>query len=92
MADIEVVIYVLTVISIEILIKMSNKTFKKLSVIKLSTNFAEATKEVEVPLIPPNDNQVLLKNIYVGVNASDINITAGRFTDGNLPFDIELEE
>lgn len=71
---------------------MSNKTFKKVSVVKLSTNFAEATKVVEVPLIPPNDNQVLLKNLYAGVNATDINISAGRyFTDGKLPFDIGLE-
>ncbi len=71
---------------------MSNKTFKKVSVIKLSANFASATKIVKVPLISPNDNQVLLKNIYAGVNASDINITAGRyFTDGKLPFDIGLE-
>jgi len=71
---------------------MSNKTFKKVSVIKLSTNFGEATKVVEVKLIPPEDNQVLLKVIYAGVNATDINITAGRyFTDGKLPFDIGLE-
>lgn len=71
---------------------MSNKTFKKVSVVKLSANFAEATKVVEVPLIPPNDNQVLVKNLYAGVNATDINISAGRyFTDGKLPFDIGLE-
>ncbi len=71
---------------------MSNKTFKKVSVVKLSANFAEATKVVEVPLIPPNDNQVLLKNLYAGVNATDINISAGRyFTDGKIPFDVGLE-
>jgi len=71
---------------------MSTKTFKKLSVVKLSANFAEATKVVEVPLTPPKDDEVLFKNIYAGVNATDINITAGRyFTDGKLPFDIGLE-
>ncbi len=71
---------------------MSNKTFKKLSVIKLSRNFGEATKVVEVPLNPPDDNQVLLKNIYAGVNAPDILVTAGsHFTDGKIPFDVGLE-
>lgn len=74
---------------------MASKTFKKLSVVKLTNNFAEATKVVEVPLTPPDANQVLVKNIYAGVNATDINITAGRygryFTDGKLPFDIGFE-
>jgi hypothetical protein len=70
----------------------ASKTFKKLSVVKLTNNFAEATKVVEVALTPPDANQVLVKNIYAGVNATDINITAGRlFTDGKLPFDIGFE-
>ncbi len=72
--------------------RMWNQTYKKLSVIKLSTDFAEATKIFKVPLIAPNDNQVLVKNLYAGVNASDINISAGRyFTDGKIPFDIGFE-
>jgi len=71
---------------------MSSRTFKKLSVVKLSSSFAEATKVVEVPLVPPKENQVLLKNLYAGVNASDINMTAGRYgTDGKPPFDIGVE-
>ncbi|CAG2116073.1 unnamed protein product [Medioppia subpectinata] len=69
-----------------------NQVFRKLSVVKLTTNFAEAVKLVEQPLVTPADNQVLIKNIYAGVNASDVNITAGRyFTDAKVPFDVGFE-
>ena len=69
-----------------------SKTFKKLSVFEKTTDFRRAVKVVEVPLVPPQDDQVLVKNIYAGVNATDINITAARyFTDGKIPFDIGLE-
>ncbi len=68
------------------------KTYQKVSVVKLSTNFREATKVVEVPLVDPSDDQILVKNLYAGVNATDINISAGRyFTDGKVPFDIGFE-
>jgi len=71
---------------------MASKTFKKVSVVKLSADFREATKIVEVPLTPPSSGQVLVKNLYAGVNATDVNISAGRyFTDGKVPFDIGLE-
>ncbi|CAG2109564.1 unnamed protein product [Medioppia subpectinata] len=64
----------------------------KLSVTKITTNFREAVNVVDVPLTPPSDDQILLKNIYAGVNATDVNITAARyFTDGKLPFDCGLE-
>lgn len=67
-------------------------TYKKLHVHKLSADFAEATGVVEVPLIPPSKGQVRIKNYFAGVNATDINITSGRyFTDGKVPFDIGLE-
>ncbi|XP_054153308.1 prostaglandin reductase 3-like [Oppia nitens] len=69
-----------------------SKTFKKLSVVKKTANFREAVKVVDVPLVPPTDDQILVKVVYAGVNATDINITAARyFTDGKLPFDIGLE-
>ena len=79
------------------------KTFKKLSVVKLSENFREATKVVEEVLRQPLDDEVLVKVLYSGVNptdinlysaldSADINILAGRyFTNGKLPFDIGLE-
>ena len=71
---------------------MSNKTFQKLSVVKLTANFGEAVQVIKEPLIEPSENEVLVKNIYAGSNDSDVNISAGRyFTDGKLPFDVGFE-
>ncbi|CAG2163980.1 unnamed protein product, partial [Oppiella nova] len=69
-----------------------SKTFQKLSVIKKTSNFREAVKVVSVPLVAPGDDQVLIKNIYAGVNATDVNITASRYDpNAELPFDVGLE-
>lgn len=66
--------------------------YRKLQVFTKTTNFREATKVVEVELKAPNEEQIRVRNIYAGVNATDINITAAKyFTDGNIPFDIGLE-
>lgn len=72
---------------------MENKiSFKKVSVFELSTDISIAAKVVETPLIEPTDEQILVKNLYSGVNATDINITAGRnYFNGKFPFDIGLE-
>ena len=56
-----------------------SKTFKKLSVFEKTTDFRKAVRVVKVPLIPPKDNEVLMKVNYVGVNASDIMVTAARY-------------
>lgn len=67
-------------------------TFKKLQVTNVTTDFRKATVVVEVPIPKPGPGQVLVKNHYAGVNATDINITAARyFTDGKVPFDIGFE-
>ena len=67
-------------------------TFKKVQVVKLSADFAEATNVKEEPLVAPAAGKILVKNHYAGVNATDINISAGRyFTDGKVPFDVGLE-
>ena len=69
-----------------------SKTFKKVSVVKLTPNFREATKIVEEPLRSPADDEVLIKILYSGVNATDVNRSAGRsLTSGKMPFDIGLE-
>lgn len=66
--------------------------FKKLSVVKLTHNFREAIEIVEQPLRAPEDNEALIKVLYAGINASDVNVSAGRyFTDGKVPFDIGFE-
>ncbi|CAG2163978.1 unnamed protein product [Oppiella nova] len=64
----------------------------EVSVIKTTCNFREAVRVVSVPLVKPSDDEILVKTIYAGVNATDVNITAARyFTDGKVPFDIGLE-
>ena len=67
-------------------------SFKKLQVHKLSSNFGEATAVVQAPLVSPAAGEVRVKNHFAGVNATDVNITAGRYlTDEKVPFDIGFE-
>ena len=67
-------------------------TYRKLQVFVKSTDFVAATKVVTVPLVEPAPNELRIRQIYAGVNATDINITAARYnTDGKVPFDIGLE-
>jgi len=67
-------------------------TFKKLQVIKPSTDFRKATAIFEEPIPKVGPDQILVKNRYAGVNATDINISAARyFTDGKVPFDVGFE-
>jgi len=71
---------------------------RKLQVHRLSNDFAEATKIVTEPLpqqLPPG--HVLIRNAYAGINASDVNYTAGRYFGSpqeaakRLPFDAGFE-
>jgi len=67
-------------------------SFRNLNVFKYSTNFDDAVKIVSQPLVDPLKNQVLVKNIYVGVNATDLNITAGRyFAHDEPPYPLGIE-
>lgn len=71
---------------------MASKVFRKLQVHTISTAFRHATKVVEVPLVKPPADLVRIKNIYAGVNATDMNYTAGRIpSSGKVPFDIGIE-
>ncbi|KAL9417892.1 hypothetical protein AB3S75_040815 [Citrus x aurantiifolia] len=74
------------------------ESFEKLVVHTLNHNFRDATIKVRAPLrLPIKPNHVLVKIIYAGVNASDVNFSSGRyFSDGNdigsrLPFDAGFE-
>lgn len=72
--------------------KMSSKTYRGIKVFKLSANFDEATKIVDIPLKEPSADEVLIKNIYVGINATDLNVTAGRyFAHDPVPYPIGIE-
>ncbi|XP_028593313.2 prostaglandin reductase 3 isoform X1 [Podarcis muralis] len=68
-------------------------TMKKLVVTKLSSNFREAVSlrhDAPVPL--PGDGDLLVRNRFVGINASDINYSAGRYdTSVKPPFDVGFE-
>ncbi|EFH70466.1 ARP protein [Arabidopsis lyrata subsp. lyrata] len=71
------------------------QSFEKIIVHTLSHKFRNATRIVRAPLkLPIGPHQVLLKIIYAGVNASDVNFSSGRyFTGGSpkLPFDAGFE-
>ncbi|MBA0675675.1 hypothetical protein Goari_017204, partial [Gossypium aridum] len=48
-----------------------------------SQNFRDATHIISAPLrLPLESDQVLLKVIYAGVNAGDVNFSAGRYFQG----------
>ncbi|KAJ4847423.1 hypothetical protein Tsubulata_036301 [Turnera subulata] len=66
------------------------ESFEKLVVHTLSHNFRYATRIVRIPLrLPIGPNDVLFKVIYAGVNASDVNYSAGRYFTGSSAKDIE---
>jgi len=63
----------------------------------LTSNFRQAAKLVKRPLFPPptldlKPDEILIRNSYVGINASDINWTAGRYDPtAKPPFDLGFE-
>jgi prostaglandin reductase 3 len=66
-------------------------TYRKIVTRKFSRNFREATEIVSVPMQMPGPGQILVKNYYAGVNASDVNIAAGVYPLGDPPFDMGVE-
>ncbi|XP_012066889.1 prostaglandin reductase-3 [Jatropha curcas] len=75
------------------------QSFEKIVVHTLDHNFRKATRIVRTPLLSPiGPHQVLVKVIYAGVNASDVNFSSGRYFTGKkndivsrLPFDAGFE-
>lgn len=64
----------------------------------LSNDFRKATAVVEFPVPSPSSlppDLVLVKNVYAGVNASDVNFTSGRYQSKGdavkLPFEAGFE-
>ncbi|XP_029927743.1 prostaglandin reductase 3 isoform X2 [Myripristis murdjan] len=67
-------------------------SMKKLVVTKLSPNFREAVSLQTVPVPTPGDGDLLVRNRFVGINASDINYSAGRYDPSvKPPFDAGFE-
>ena len=68
------------------------RKFKKLVANSYSRNFRSVAEVVEAELVDPGDGQVLVKNHFGGVNASDINISGGvYFSDGVFPMALGCE-
>nr|GEY88300.1 ARP protein [Tanacetum cinerariifolium] len=75
------------------------QSFEKVTIHTLSHNFLSATSVVRAPLkLPIIPGHVLLKVIYAGVNASDVNFSSGSYLSGTrqeisarLPFDAGFE-
>ncbi|XP_073422685.1 prostaglandin reductase 3 isoform X1 [Dendrobates tinctorius] len=68
-------------------------SMKKLVVTQLSPDFRKAvTLMPSVPVPVPGDGELLIRNRYIGINASDINFSSGRY-DASVkpPFDIGFE-
>ncbi|RHY26855.1 hypothetical protein DYB32_007282 [Aphanomyces invadans] len=68
--------------------------FRKIVCTKLSTDFRGATEIVTVPRasLKVTPGTVLIKNVVVGINASDINYTNGKYNPGvQPPFDCGFE-
>ena len=66
--------------------------YRKIQAVKLTQKFREAAQTVTVNLPQPAADELIIKNRFVGINASDINFTAGRyFADSQPPFDIGFE-
>ncbi|POM61222.1 alcohol dehydrogenase, partial [Phytophthora palmivora] len=60
-------------------------SFKTVQVHTKSKDFRAATKIIDISEVPtPAPGNVVVKNHFLGVNATDINITAGAYT-GALP-------
>lgn len=68
------------------------KTYRKLVATKFTRNFREAAQVVEEELRPPAAKEVVIRNRFAGVNASDINITSGKyFYTKEPPIDLGIE-
>uniref|UniRef100_V9KRC0 15-oxoprostaglandin 13-reductase n=1 Tax=Callorhinchus milii TaxID=7868 RepID=V9KRC0_CALMI len=65
---------------------------RKLVVTALSPNFTEAVRTQSARVPTPGDGELLVRNRFVGINASDINYAAGQY-DPSLrpPFGIGFE-
>lgn len=69
-----------------------SSTYRKLVATTLSTDFRKAADIVEEGMPEPGPKEVLVRNHYAGVNATDVNITAGRYDETQKPpFDLGAE-
>lgn len=60
-------------------------THRKLVATQRTTDFRKAAEIVEEEIPEPGPGEVLVRNKYAGVNATDVNITAGRYDPSVKP-------
>lgn len=67
-------------------------TYQKLVATKFSTDFRAVAEIVTADVPEPGPGELLVRNRYAGVNATDVNITAGRYSaHPTLPMDLGAE-
>ncbi|XP_028325817.1 prostaglandin reductase 3-like [Gouania willdenowi] len=67
-------------------------TMKKLVVTELSPDFRQAVRVQTASVPTPGDADLLVRNRFVGINASDINYSSGRYDPSvKPPFDAGFE-
>lgn len=64
-------------------------TFRRILVNKISHKFKEATSIERVDCPKLKQHEMLVRNRYIGINASDVNFSAGRFVS-DYEFCVEL--
>ncbi|MBP1686140.1 MAG: alcohol dehydrogenase [Deltaproteobacteria bacterium] len=67
------------------------KTYRKLVVTKPGPDIESAAEIVAVPLPTPAADEILLRNRYAGVNASDPVAASGGYGARTVPFDLGVE-
>lgn len=60
-------------------------TYRKLIATELTTDFRQAADIIQVPFPEPGSGEIVVQNKFAGVNATDVNIAAGRYTPGAKP-------
>src|SRR5690554_4575711 len=67
-------------------------TYRKLVATAHGKNYHDISRILEVPLELPTRGQLLVRNHFAGVNASDINLTSGAYGRlPSLPMDLGVE-
>ncbi|KAK3583298.1 hypothetical protein CHS0354_011189 [Potamilus streckersoni] len=67
-------------------------TIRKLVATSRSQKFRDVVKIVELPTPVPGEGEILVRNRYLGINASEINLIAGRYDkDVKFPLDCGFE-
>jgi prostaglandin reductase 3 len=65
--------------------------YRKLVVVQTGPDIKQSTRVVQAPMPIPQANEVLIRNRFAGVNASDPVFASGGYGPQPLPFDMGIE-